>query len=141
MLHQSHSARLEWDRYQQGIPVHYPESGTLHIIANNYHPLCYFRIMIMELVKDHLWSHMVCFFASICISKLCVLLVGGSTFCGIASLSLMGKLDFLSSVQLEGLKKWCIRRQQSGFQGRPHKPVDTCYSFWIGASLNVRNAT
>ena len=52
---------------------------------------------------------------------------------------LMGKLHLLSSVQLEGLKKWCIRRQQSGFQGRPHKPVDTCYSFWIGASLNVRN--
>jgi len=65
--------------------------------------------------------------------------IGGSTFCGVASLSLMGKLDLLSSDQLEGLKKWCIRRQQSGFQGRPHKPVDTCYSFWIGASLNVRN--
>ncbi|XP_065911025.1 geranylgeranyl transferase type-1 subunit beta-like [Dysidea avara] len=62
---------------------------------------------------------------------------GGSTFCGIASLSLMGKLDLLSSSQLEGLKKWCIRRQQSGFQGRPHKPVDTCYSFWLGASLNL----
>ena len=62
---------------------------------------------------------------------------GGSTYCGVASLSIMNKLNDLPSVQLEGLKRWCIRRQQSGFQGRPHKPVDTCYSFWIGASLNV----
>ena len=28
-------------------------------------------------------------------------------------------------------------RQQSGFQGRPNKPVDTCYSFWVGATLKV----
>lgn len=62
---------------------------------------------------------------------------GGSTYCGVASLSMMNKLSDLPPAQLEGLKRWCIRRQQSGFQGRPHKPVDTCYSFWIGASLNM----
>lgn len=30
--------------------------------------------------------------------------------------------------------------QIDGFQGRPNKPVDTCYSFWIGASLKILNA-
>ena len=39
--------------------------------------------------------------------------------------------------ELEQIKKWCLFRQKSGFQGRPNKPVDTCYSFWLGASLQV----
>ena len=42
--------------------------------------------------------------------------------------------------ELEQIKKWCLFRQKSGFQGRPNKPVDTCYSFWLGASLEVRDA-
>jgi geranylgeranyl transferase type-1 subunit beta len=25
-----------------------------------------------------------------------------------------------------------------GFNGRCNKPVDTCYAFWVGASLDVR---
>ena len=63
---------------------------------------------------------------------------GGSTFCAVASLSLMGRLDSAFSPQeRRGLGRWCLRRQQTGFQGRPNKPVDTCYSFWIGASLEV----
>ncbi|CAG8482797.1 6958_t:CDS:2, partial [Scutellospora calospora] len=59
---------------------------------------------------------------------------GGSTYCAIASLYLLNKLD-------EGLLSkdktifWLISRQESGFQGRANKPPDTCYSFWIGASL------
>ncbi|KAF0408180.1 Geranylgeranyl transferase type-1 subunit beta [Gigaspora margarita] len=61
---------------------------------------------------------------------------GGSTFCAIASLYLLNKLD-------EGLLSkdktifWLISRQESGFQGRANKPPDTCYSFWIGASLMI----
>lgn len=61
---------------------------------------------------------------------------GGSTFCGTAALTLMGK-------QKEGLLnkdrliKWCLDRQSTGFQGRPNKQPDTCYCFWIGASLDV----
>lgn len=31
-------------------------------------------------------------------------------------------------------------RQQNGYHGRPNKPVDTCYSFWVGATLKVREA-
>ncbi|CAH1796387.1 unnamed protein product [Owenia fusiformis] len=62
---------------------------------------------------------------------------GGSTFCAVASLVLMDKLDVLSPREVENLKRWCILRQQSGFQGRPNKPVDTCYSFWVGATLKL----
>ena len=63
---------------------------------------------------------------------------GGSTFCALASLVLMGRLHTtFSPARVEGLKLWCIRRQQTGFQGRPNKPTDTCYSFWIGATLHL----
>uniref|UniRef100_A0A090X8I3 Protein geranylgeranyltransferase type i beta subunit n=1 Tax=Ixodes ricinus TaxID=34613 RepID=A0A090X8I3_IXORI len=63
---------------------------------------------------------------------------GGSTFCAVASLSLMGKLEStLSERQLNRLRRWCLFRQQSGFQGRPNKPIDTCYSFWVGAALEL----
>ena len=52
----------------------------------------------------------------------------------------MGQLETaLSKEKLEGLKQWCLQRQKSGFQGRPNKDVDTCYSFWVGASLDVRS--
>ena len=64
--------------------------------------------------------------------------IGGSTFCAVAALVLMDRLEStFSPAEIEGLKKWCVRRQQTGFQGRPNKPVDTCYSFWVGATLNV----
>ncbi|XP_072022825.1 geranylgeranyl transferase type-1 subunit beta-like, partial [Amphiura filiformis] len=63
---------------------------------------------------------------------------GGTTFCAIASLVLMGRLHTaFSKKQIQGIIKWCIFRQQTGFQGRPNKPVDTCYSFWVGATLKL----
>lgn len=63
---------------------------------------------------------------------------GGSTFCAVASLYLMNELDnALSKDQLDKLKRWCLMRQTDGFQGRPGKPPDTCYSFWIGATLDM----
>ncbi|KAL8610793.1 hypothetical protein ACOMHN_016776 [Nucella lapillus] len=63
---------------------------------------------------------------------------GGPTFCSVASLYLMDALDTgLSLQQRHRLKRWCVFRQESGFQGRPNKPVDTCYSFWIGATLQL----
>ncbi|EDO31665.1 predicted protein [Nematostella vectensis] len=66
---------------------------------------------------------------------------GGSTFCAIASLSLMNQLDkVFTKSQLEKLIRWCIFRQKSGFHGRPNKPVDTCYAFWVGASLEILNS-
>ncbi|XP_066993904.2 geranylgeranyl transferase type-1 subunit beta [Anabrus simplex] len=66
---------------------------------------------------------------------------GGTTFCAVASLALMGRLETTFSLkQLAGLRKWALSRQESGFQGRPNKPVDTCYSFWVGATLQLLEA-
>ncbi|XP_053611621.1 geranylgeranyl transferase type-1 subunit beta [Plodia interpunctella] len=62
---------------------------------------------------------------------------GGTTFCALATLALTNQLDKLTYEQTEGLKRWLIFRQIDGFQGRPNKPVDTCYSFWVGASLKI----
>ncbi|XP_078698686.1 geranylgeranyl transferase type-1 subunit beta-like [Branchiostoma floridae x Branchiostoma belcheri] len=63
---------------------------------------------------------------------------GGSTFCAVASLCLMNRVqETFSDRQLDGLKRWCLFRQQSGFQGRPNKPTDTCYSFWVGGTLKL----
>ncbi|XP_061172532.1 geranylgeranyl transferase type-1 subunit beta-like [Saccostrea echinata] len=63
---------------------------------------------------------------------------GGSTFCAIAALVLMNKLETsFTPKQYKRLQRWCISRQQSGFQGRPNKPTDTCYSFWVGATLKL----
>mmetsp|Transcript_772 Transcript_772/g.1187 ORF Transcript_772/g.1187 Transcript_772/m.1187 type:complete len:345 (+) Transcript_772:28-1062(+) len=60
---------------------------------------------------------------------------GGGTYCAIASLQLMGKLDEIPDREL--LLHWLMDRQISGFQGRPNKVADTCYSWWIGASLQI----
>lgn len=30
--------------------------------------------------------------------------------------------------------------QEDGFNGRPNKPVDSCYSFWIGSALKILDA-
>ncbi|EFN83962.1 geranylgeranyl transferase type-1 subunit beta [Harpegnathos saltator] len=62
---------------------------------------------------------------------------GGSTFCAVASLILMKQFLELSNIQLSRLRRWCLMRQDGGFQGRPGKPSDTCYSFWVGATLNL----
>lgn len=65
---------------------------------------------------------------------------GGTTFCAIATLQLSGQLDILPKRVIEGIKRWLLFRQIDGFQGRPNKPVDTCYSFWIGAALKILGA-
>lgn len=61
---------------------------------------------------------------------------GGSTYCALASLKLMSKVDgILDAHELDRLIRWCINRLDVGFSGRPNKDQDTCYSFWIGACL------
>ena len=67
---------------------------------------------------------------------------GGSTFCAVASLTLMGRLDEVLDRSphanwRKDLIRWCVHRQVEGMQGRPNKDQDTCYSFWIGASLRL----
>lgn len=91
---------------------------------------------------------------------------GGSTFCGIASLHIMGVLDaVMESSERRGWKddliRWCVMRQYSvpnenenvmnngfnesdnaaGIQGRPNKLEDTCYSYWIGGTLHLLGAS
>ncbi|KAI9032831.1 terpenoid cyclases/protein prenyltransferase alpha-alpha toroid [Phycomyces nitens] len=64
---------------------------------------------------------------------------GGSTFCGVGALALMGK-ENEGILNKEKLIKWCLLRQSTGFEGRPNKNTDTCYCFWIGAALKVLDA-
>lgn len=67
---------------------------------------------------------------------------GGSTFCAVASLNLMNELhNVLSEAQINRLRRWCLMRQNDGFQGRPGKRSDTCYSFWVGATLQLLNVS
>lgn len=49
----------------------------------------------------------------------------------------MNKLSCLSECQIHRLKQWCLNRQDKGFNGRVNKPIDSCYSFWIGATLKL----
>lgn len=69
---------------------------------------------------------------------------GGSTYCAVASLALMGQLDphtgALAPERRRALVRWLVARQVAGFQGRINKPPDTCYGFWIGASLAILRA-
>lgn len=60
---------------------------------------------------------------------------GGCTYCATASLAMMGRLGDVP--RLERLIDWCVKRQELGFQGRIEKPMDSCYSFWIGGSLKL----
>lgn len=86
---------------------------------------------------------------------------GGSTYCAVASLALMQSLHELGfparglreaagyvnasekpdssalTGQASGLLHWLMQRQVSGFQGRINKDQDSCYSWWIGASLQM----
>lgn len=59
---------------------------------------------------------------------------GGSTYCAVAALKLLDRLD---AIDVDRLARWCLRNQGKGFKGRPNKPEDTCYSFWLGATLKM----
>ncbi len=57
---------------------------------------------------------------------------GGYTYCATAALQIMGQLHRANVPQLTG---WLAGRQmacEGGYQGRTHKLVDGCYSFWVG---------
>ncbi|XP_076164806.1 farnesyl transferase beta subunit [Ptiloglossa arizonensis] len=65
---------------------------------------------------------------------------GGYAYCGIAALELLGKTDFC---RLNSLLRWIVNRQmrlEGGFQGRPNKLVDSCYSFWLGGTFALIHA-
>lgn len=64
---------------------------------------------------------------------------GGSTYCALAALSLLNALGRIND--REKTIQWCISLQSTGFQGRLNKDPDTCYSFWVGASLAILGAS
>ncbi|CAE7479585.1 PGGT1B [Symbiodinium sp. CCMP2592] len=64
---------------------------------------------------------------------------GGCTYCAVAALRMLGRLADLPSKDL--LLLVCVRRQISGFQGRIEKDPDSCYSFWVGGSMQLLGAS
>ena len=59
---------------------------------------------------------------------------GGYTFCGLASLCILKQTNLIN---MKRLLRWITRRQmlkEGGYQGRTHKLVDACYSFWQGST-------
>lgn len=64
----------------------------------------------------------------------------GATYCAVASLALLDALHTIlppKSRRRDRLIKWLISLQGKGFHGRMHKPDDTCYTFWVCASLRL----
>nr|KAJ3420810.1 hypothetical protein HK105_005219 [Polyrhizophydium stewartii] len=62
---------------------------------------------------------------------------GGLAFCAAAAMYILGKMDMLDT---DALASWAVNRQmafEGGFQGRPNKLVDGCYSFWHGAIISM----
>ncbi|PIA16318.1 terpenoid cyclases/Protein prenyltransferase [Coemansia reversa NRRL 1564] len=60
---------------------------------------------------------------------------GGLLYCCVASLALMGRLDSLPD--RHRTLQWALFRQCGGYQGRINKTADVCYSFWVGASVEL----
>jgi len=60
---------------------------------------------------------------------------GSACYLAVASLWLMGRLDELR--HKDELIKWLIILQALGFCGRPNKDEDSCYTFWIGSTLEI----
>ena len=63
----------------------------------------------------------------------------GQIFTCLGALSITGELDsFLGEEGKDRLGAWLSERQlddSGGFNGRPMKLVDVCYSWWVGSSL------
>ena len=64
---------------------------------------------------------------------------GGATYLAVATLHIAGRLHsaLAGGHRRRRLVHWCMARQGSGYTGRANKPVDSCYSFWLGAALQL----
>ncbi|WVQ93900.1 hypothetical protein IAU59_000978 [Kwoniella sp. CBS 9459] len=60
---------------------------------------------------------------------------GGTTYCSLATLSILDRPQS-SATEAETLR-WLLARQVGGFQGRPGKLEDVCYSFWCGGAIAI----
>mmetsp|Transcript_21508 Transcript_21508/g.40150 ORF Transcript_21508/g.40150 Transcript_21508/m.40150 type:complete len:361 (-) Transcript_21508:393-1475(-) len=58
----------------------------------------------------------------------------GAIYCAVSSLALLGRLD---DVDEPSLVHFLVSRQMKGFNGRINKIPDTCYTFWVGGTLQV----
>ncbi|KAI6175169.1 Geranylgeranyl transferase type I subunit beta [Aphelenchoides fujianensis] len=68
---------------------------------------------------------------------------GGSTYCAVASCSLLGRLwdeSVITRPQIERLKRWALNKQDEGFHGRMKEPDDTCYALLDRRSFSILNA-
>lgn len=63
---------------------------------------------------------------------------GGATYCALASLSLFNRLDSLPDPPR--CVRYLVNLQMQGFVGRTNKSQDTCYTWWVGASLRIMKA-
>lgn len=63
---------------------------------------------------------------------------GGNIFCCVSALAILGQDPADAN---ENLVEWLVWRQlpQGGFNGRPEKLPDVCYSWWILSSLATNN--
>ena len=65
---------------------------------------------------------------------------GGSCYTAVASLVLMNRLhEVLGDRGVDALRAWCEQRicAEGGYNGRTNKETDSCYSFWVGATLQM----
>merc|ERR1712130_20789 len=62
---------------------------------------------------------------------------GALTFCALAALKLFGRAHVLERAECERIARFCVNRQLKGIHGRPHKPDDSCYTFWTSAALKL----
>ncbi|WWC57956.1 uncharacterized protein I303_100491 [Kwoniella dejecticola CBS 10117] len=66
---------------------------------------------------------------------------GGTTYCSLATLSILNKQTGIplpnESHQFQDTLRWSISRQMGGFQGRPGKLEDVCYSLWCGGAISI----
>lgn len=63
----------------------------------------------------------------------------GQVFCCVGALSLTNSLDRMEEDTYERLGLWLCERQLpcGGFNGRPDKVEDVCYSWWVLSSLSM----
>ena len=67
---------------------------------------------------------------------------GGYTFCALASFLILSRIGDKSYEQInfDKLAEWLSNRQLAelgGFNGRINKLIDSCYSYWVGASFEL----
>jgi geranylgeranyl transferase type-1 subunit beta len=59
------------------------------------------------------------------------------TYCALASLTLLKSVPTMPGRLIE----WLVQNQSYGFRSRTGKSPDCCYSFWLGASLELLGAS